>query len=164
MDFRFIFTFYIQNFTFSIVYFSFSLKQLKSIIALSFLLILTGCGEIVVEKTKEASLRTVPILTLEAESFAPTVKIFGTLEPKTETTVAAEVSGNVQEIFVEEGQNVEAGQILVKFSAGDNLLQLSYQNTIDAHSNAKRSLEITKKQQRRMKRMQRFPLRKLKSP
>ena len=127
------------------VYFSFSLKQLKSIIALSFLLILTGCGEIVVEKTKEASLRTVPILTLEAESFAPTVKIFGTLEPKTETTVAAEVSGNVQEIFVEEGQNVEAGQILVKFSAGDNLLQLSYQNTIDAHSNAKRSLEITKK-------------------
>jgi len=79
---------------------------------------------------------------IEKKTFSPTIEISGFLEPKSQTLIAAEISGTVSTIFVEEGTQIFSGQKLLQFSAGDNFAATDLQAARTALENAEKNLQI----------------------
>ncbi len=95
-------------------------------------------GDVVEEEIKPISAYTV-----HREKLVSNIEIFGTLEPQSQTTLAAEVSGTVSSSLVQEGDLVSVGQELARFAARENFIQLNYQNALQNYDNAQKLYDLT---------------------
>ncbi len=121
---------------------------MKKILILSFFLlaVTTGCQKDATEETPEIKAKNIPLLAIERTSVTPTLTISGTLQPKFQSLVAAEVSGVIREIYASEGDIVRAGEPLLQFFEDTNLLHVDLRGAQIALSDANRALELTRKQ------------------
>lgn len=67
----------------------------------------------------EAPIAKVRIQSMQAQSVNRDISLYGRTEPDRMTTLRAEVKGVVQDVFVQEGQQVKAGQPLVRLDEND---------------------------------------------
>lgn len=72
---------------------------------------------IVAQKNTEVSVRTA---TAQTENITGQFTVNGTFQPETRTNISAEMGGQVVAIYVEEGSEVKAGQVIAKLS-GDKI-------------------------------------------
>ena len=72
---------------------------------------------IVAERNTEVSVRTA---TAQKESISGRFTVNGTFQPQTRAKISAEMGGQVVAIYVEEGSEVKAGQVIAKLS-GDKI-------------------------------------------
>jgi membrane fusion protein, multidrug efflux system len=97
---------------------SFNLKTLALCMAVSTSGLLTACGgaEATVDTEKKEAAISVPVevATLQYGSISSNYATTAVLEAKEEAFVVARASGIVEEIFVEEGDYVEKGQVLAQ--------------------------------------------------
>ncbi|WP_029034569.1 efflux RND transporter periplasmic adaptor subunit [Salinimicrobium terrae] len=73
--------------------------------------------DIVAQKNTEVAVRTA---TAQSESINGQFTVNGTFQPETRTNISAEMGGQVVAIYVEEGSEVKAGQVIAKLS-GDKI-------------------------------------------
>lgn len=71
------------------------------------------------QNEQAAEIQKVKLSTMYAEEVDQEVKVYGRTEPDRVATLRAEINGQVQEIFVAEGQSVKAGQKLVRLDEND---------------------------------------------
>lgn len=71
------------------------------------------------QNEQTAEIQKVKLSTMYAEEVDQEVKVYGRTEPDRVATLRAEINGQVQEIFVAEGQSVKAGQKLVRLDEND---------------------------------------------
>lgn len=72
---------------------------------------------IVAQKNTEVAVRTAPA---QRESISGSFTVNGTFQPETRANISAEMGGQVVAIYVEEGSEVKAGQVIAKLS-GDKI-------------------------------------------
>lgn len=72
---------------------------------------------IVAQKNTEVAVRTAPA---QRESISGQFTVNGTFQPETRANISAEMGGQVVAIYVEEGSEVKAGQVIAKLS-GDKI-------------------------------------------
>lgn len=118
----------------------------KFFVVLFSLIFLAGCGteapvEIAPEKVPP---KAVKVLKIVPQKFAPVFEISGNLQPEVSATIAAEVSGRVEEILKTEGEKVTEGKSLLTFSADENQVRISLENAQKSFSNAARNLDLVK--------------------
>lgn len=122
-------------------------KTIGITIFASFLLVVSGCEETenttltqniaATEKQKKSTVKT---YTVEEKNTLGKITVHGNLYPQTEAIVAAEASGVVQYIPVEEGDEVGAGTLLLKISGNDNLAAVEINAAQAALRNAQKNL------------------------
>ncbi len=97
---------------------------------------ISGDEEIVTPETvtKEKTVETVTFGQWEPDKFR---EVLGTVESDRETTISAEVSGQVDQIFVKIGDFVRQGQVLATLRTQDDRTQIGFEN-------ATRNLETTR--------------------
>ncbi len=92
------------------------------------LVALAGCGENAVENGPAADPPAVPEVvtaTLQSRNWQGTLRSFGAVEALEEVDVAAELSGTVLKVHVNEGDTVLAGQLLLELDAEKRRLALA---------------------------------------
>jgi RND family efflux transporter MFP subunit len=122
--------------------------KLRSLISIgttfTFLLTLSGCSDVQTAPEPEVQIRKVNVYTIHREKFTPVLEILGALEANAEVTIAAEISGTVANISVEQGDFIKADDQLLEFETDDNLLELNYQNALINFQNSKTTLDLIK--------------------
>ena len=94
-------------------------------VASAALLLLAGCGE-KAEVTAPDPVRPVKMIALQSGGLKQDVSLPGQIFPARQANMAFEVPGQMTDIFVVEGQEVSAGQLLAKLDPRD------YQSALDA--------------------------------
>lgn len=89
-------------------------KQVVLTVLIS-LLLLSGCSE-EQQDTQEELVKTVNVETetLDTQQFERYLKLVGTVEAQNDVRISAEVSGRVEEHFVEQGDEIEKGDPILK--------------------------------------------------
>ena len=88
---------------------------------------------------KKGDFEEVEIATIEAISITETVAATGKIQPEIEVNISSEVSGEIIELPIKEGQSVEEGDLLVKINP--DLIQSALSQTQAALSNTRAGLE-----------------------
>ncbi|HYW34540.1 MAG TPA: efflux RND transporter periplasmic adaptor subunit, partial [Balneolaceae bacterium] len=91
----------------------------------------------------------VKVVQVEGRSFEDTLHSTGTLQARQQATVRAKVSGEIQKVYVDIGDRVHKGDILVKIDPKDFQLQL--QQAKAQLASAKATLDNKKTEMKRMK-------------
>ncbi len=121
------------------------MKKLLSFVGV--LIVLSGCnGNGEEEQENAVETKVVPALMVQAIPFKQTVTVSGTLEPKFESAVSAEISGTVSQVYANEGSAVFPGQQLLALAATGNVASVDVSAGQTALQNAERSLELTRQQ------------------
>ncbi|MEI7511392.1 MAG: HlyD family efflux transporter periplasmic adaptor subunit [Candidatus Peregrinibacteria bacterium] len=105
----------------------------------------SACGSTEVATPDATPIPTVPVTEAKFEKFVPTVEVSGTLTPSEEFTVASEVSGTIGNVLVEEGETVNAGDVLMILEPENSLIRVSYESAMVGLENAKKSLAFTER-------------------
>src|SRR5579862_3623237 len=79
------------------------------------------------DRSKEIQVTTVPV---QSKEFRRNVEAVGSLFPQEEVTVSSEVDGKVDQVFVDVGDRVEAGQPIVGVSTVELKLALDQQRAM----------------------------------
>ena len=120
------------------------MKSIKSIFqVLCFVLclgLLISCSKAEAPKAKSARVPTVTVSQPKAEKVERIISTIGTLEPQNVVQLATEVSGLIQEIKFEEGQEVKQGEVLVVLDP--TTFKLNLDNAQTALKQAKSNLEL----------------------
>lgn len=90
-----------------------------------FLLTAAGCYPAPDAAPQSTPARTVEVIELQSESVTDSVSLIGRIEPWREVTLYFEVTGVVQNVFVEEGDLVEAGHPIANLTPIDFQLAVS---------------------------------------
>lgn|GEM_PF-6719965 len=115
------------------------------------ILLMAGCGKKAPPKTNTAQLAKVTVGQPRMEKMERIITAIGTLDPEDQTQAAAEVSGLVQEIKFEEGQEITQGAVLVvlnptnfqlNLNNSQALLERAQANLIQAESNYERKKSL----------------------
>lgn len=91
---------------------------------------------------KKGDFAEVEIATIEAINITETVAATGKIQPEVEVNISSEVSGEIIELPVKEGQSVEEGDLLVKINP--DLIQSALSQSRAAYSNSQAGLEQAK--------------------
>ena len=91
---------------------------------------------------KKGDFAEVEIATIEAINITETVAATGKIQPEVEVNISSEVSGEIIELPVKEGQSVEEGDLLVKINP--DLIQSALSQSRAAYSNSLAGLEQAK--------------------
>lgn len=88
--------------------------------------------------------QTVSTITVQSDSWVPTLKAVGTLRAAQGSDLSAELSGTVEHIFIDSGQDVTEGTVLLQLNAKEEIARL---NALKAQETlAKITLERDEKQ------------------
>ncbi|WP_283642931.1 efflux RND transporter periplasmic adaptor subunit [Croceibacter atlanticus] len=88
---------------------------------------------------KKGDFETVEVATIETINITETVSATGKIQPEVEVNLSSEVSGEIIELPVKEGQSVEKGDLLVKINP--DLIQSALNQSQAALSNTRAGLE-----------------------
>ena len=88
---------------------------------------------------KKGDFETVEVATIETINITETVSATGKIQPEVEVNQSSEVSGEIIELPVKEGQSVEKGDLLVKINP--DLIQSALNQSQAALSNTRAGLE-----------------------
>ena len=91
---------------------------------------------------KADNLKQVEVALLEKMNLIETVSATGKIQPEVEVKLSSEVSGEIIELPIKEGQRVEKGDLLVKINP--DLYQSSLQRSQASYQNIKANLEQAK--------------------
>jgi HlyD family secretion protein len=91
---------------------------------------------------KADNLKQVEVALLEKMNLVETVSATGKIQPEVEVKLSSEVSGEIIELPIKEGQRVEKGDLLVKINP--DLYQSSLQRSQASYQNIKANLEQAK--------------------
>lgn len=105
------------------------------IAALILLIVVLGKTEVFGKKNKG---KAVEIAQAKAITLIETVSATGKIQPETEIKISSEVSGEIIELAVKEGQNVKKGQLLVRINP--DLIKSGLNRTVAGLSNSKAML------------------------
>ncbi len=103
------------------------------------LLVLKWAGVIAKEEITKVTVEQVA-----NQSVVETVTASGKIQPETEVKLSSEVSGEVTELLVKEGDVVKRGQLLCKVRP--DILQSGYERAIASYNSQKASLGVTEQQ------------------
>ena len=116
-----------------------STSRTSRLIALGVSLLLAGCAK-PAPLSRKTTDTAVPVTVAAAESVPldQTLSVVGTLHPKDEALVSAEVEGRVEKVFADMGDRVGAGQELVQIdtAAYEAQAQLARANLAKAQANS----------------------------
>lgn len=82
------------------------------------------------DTSKTPPLAKVVVSPFETQTVTRTLSLYGRTAPDREAKLAAEVSGTVEQLLVQKGQRVKAGDPLVKLDKADRELQLQRANAL----------------------------------
>lgn len=91
---------------------------------------------------KKGDFETVEVATIKAINITETVAATGKIQPEVEVDISSEVSGEIVELPVKEGQAVEKGDLLVKINP--DLIQSALNQSQASLSNTRAGLEQAK--------------------
>lgn len=96
-------------------YHSISMNKQVVLTVIISLLLLSSCSE-EQQDTQEELVKTVNVETetLDAQQFERYLKLVGTVEAQNDVQISAEVSGRIEEYFVEQGDEIEKGDPILK--------------------------------------------------
>lgn len=92
------------------------------------------------DKTPVHELAQGDVAAIDARALAISLPLSGSLAPLTQATIKAKVSGEIHETTVREGQQVAAGQILVRLDAADQRARLTQQQAMLDEAQARLSM------------------------
>lgn len=103
---------------------SFKDKKRYILLILVFMLIIAGCGQRT-EETSTPTERVVPVTTAysEKEDLAEYQSFPGQVAASGEVSITAKMGGKVEQVLVKEGDQVKAGQVIIKLEQADILSQ-----------------------------------------
>lgn len=106
----------------------------------------TKAAEVQASKKKDADKTPVhelaqgDVAAINARALAISLPLSGSLAPLTQATIKAKVSGVIQETTLQEGQQVAAGQVLVRLDAADLRARLTQQQAMLDEAQARLSM------------------------
>ncbi len=83
------------------------------------------------------------VANVEAKSLTRWLPVSGTLQPVSQTTVKAKVSGEIRQVLVREGEAVKAGQVLARFDTSD--LDAKLNDRVGALESSRAQLALAEK-------------------
>jgi len=92
------------------------------------------------DKTPVHELAQGDVAAIDARALSVSLPLSGSLAPLTQATIKAKVSGEIHETTVREGQQVAAGQILVRLDAADQRARLTQQQAMLDEAQARLSM------------------------
>lgn len=119
--------------------------QFTSGLLLAFSLGIAGCGHKAERATTESPpTATVRVQTVESKSRVATEDVVGTVRAKLHSVIEAKVSGRIEQMLVVPGQNVTAGESLVRLDAREVQAQLDRALAVreQAKSDFKRAADL----------------------
>lgn len=119
-------------------------RIISSILAAAMILSLSACGK---KDTEEASTEpvqqstNVTVYNVVPDNLSTTVSYTGVIKASENVNVSSKVGGTVSKVFVEEGQYVNAGDVL--FKTDDTDLQLQYKQSLASYNSAQANYDRT---------------------
>ncbi len=122
-----------------------SKKRRKLLVFGAILLVLVVLGAVAVLRKKEPSVR-VETVKVSHTNILETVVANGRIQPVTQVKISAEVSGEIIDLPVKEGQPIRKGDLLVRikpdvYLAASNQARASYESALAGKTQAKANLE-----------------------
>lgn len=111
---------------------------MKKLFIVAFVFFLWGCetSEKVVPKEGVR-----PTWNLEWETYQPKMELTGTVEAQKNITVSSKVTGRIENIFVENGDRVQKGDVIARYVQENAQTQVSYQNALQSFDAVNQSME-----------------------
>ncbi len=138
-----------------------SLSTLYTIMILLLVAVLSACNNGNSKNGQQSSQKnvdssnfrpdTIPVKVtqIRKKDFVQKLQATGTLDARRQATVRAKISGEIQHVYVDIGDQVQKGKLLMKIDSRDFKLKLQQANAAQAH--AKAALQNSKKGMNRMK-------------
>lgn len=102
------------------------LFSLLSVVILSFAI--SGCAE---DQISSVPIPTTERFVLESEEFTPLLTLTGTVEAQKSISLASKISGRIDTLFVDVGDQVKKDHIVAQFSILDDQAQIAYLNSLN---------------------------------
>lgn len=119
-------------------------RIISSILAAAMIVSLSSCSKKDAEEVSSDSVSlatNVTVYNVVSGSLSTTVSYTGTIKASEDVNVSSKTGGTVSKVYVEEGQYVNAGDIL--FKTDDTDLQLQYQQSLAGYNSAKANYDRT---------------------
>ncbi|MGB7604515.1 MAG: efflux RND transporter periplasmic adaptor subunit [Lutisporaceae bacterium] len=96
----------------------------KVIIAIAVVLILTGISIFSIAAEKLPQYRKIVVASAMKRNIAQTLNLQGYIEPNSKQEITLNINQKVEEVYVQEGQTVKVGDLLLKLDESDNAYKL----------------------------------------
>lgn len=110
-------------------------KNWKAIIAVSVLVFIIAAALMIIVKNKPLEVETITVTASENNQDTAVLTASGYVEPRRKATIAAKITGQIKELYVEEGMRVEKDQVLARLD--DAEAQARYEANLAEYEVAK---------------------------